>query len=737
MVAGSFASITALFTLLHVGLRDVAGHGYMSLPPARNAVSGVKNGYCPHCGNGNGICGDGNQWPSDSNYINEYAGTVAEWRAGTVVEVKIKISAHHKGHFEFSICDQVINSNLANPQECLNTYILERAAPSETGIADCNPAGDTRGGCQPLDLNHKERFYLPPPGFSTDGAPGDHTIFLKVPSDLSCEACTLQWRWWSANSKIPGPDYLCYYNKLVDLSNPPDTTWDAADWGLNKFGADCPGGGCGREGACGEEFRNCADIKILPALGGTVTTTAQTQTTQGQSTTSVTSQAGSTTTTAAATTTTTTTTTASVPGPECVSHAVLTCINGKSSFWPKCDPEQSKSSSIAGPAGYEYGFYCTQRWSDALNLMLSDSAVDKCNDRQAVHKLLAQVAYETGYFSTVYQPADGGAGLIHMIPNNWPINAADMDSLFPNDGGHYAGIAAAMGKDFFQSADYGWKSVAAWFKLTNRVIGGCGLNLFDQSFQDQTRCILGSASDRQEAYDIVAECLPSEATTTTAAGTTTTTAATTAATTTTTTTTIAQSCNWVSSTAEFGTTNERCAAACQVLVGSWPCLEAGTSPCKCETISTTSEAITSTQFSTTVGRRRTTATTTTTTTTTTPTTPPTATASPTTTTSTTTTSGDALTCFPTPGMPAAGQTEENCATCATGNANWPCNTDPAICTCTGPGITTTGISLICSPTPGEPDRGQNEENCATCAIGYSNWPCNVEPPICTCSEVAR
>ena len=35
---------------------------------------------------------------------------------------------------------------------------------------------------------------------------------------------------------------------------------------------------------------------------------------------------------------------------------------------------------------------------------------------------LSKVAYETGYYSTVSQPRDGGAGLIHMIPNNWPYN---------------------------------------------------------------------------------------------------------------------------------------------------------------------------------------------------------------------------------------------------------------------------------------------------------------------------
>eukprot|EP00933_Yihiella_yeosuensis_P031045 TRINITY_DN2459_c0_g2_i3.p1 TRINITY_DN2459_c0_g2~~TRINITY_DN2459_c0_g2_i3.p1 ORF type:complete len:529 (+),score=81.92 TRINITY_DN2459_c0_g2_i3:90-1676(+) len=210
-----------------------------------------------------------------------------------------------------------------------------------------------------------------------------------------------------------------------------------------------------------------------------------------------------------------------VSGQECVSQRVLTCINGKSRKWPKCDPSQSKTSSITGPFGYEYGFYCTQNWTDALNDMLSDPAVNKCNDRSAIHKMLAHVAFETGYFSTV--GAWGGGGLIWMIPEHWPINAADMDALFPNDGQHYEGIAAALQKDFFQSPDYGWKSVAAWFKLTNRVLEeGCGADLFDQSLEDQTKCILNGDSSRQEEYDIVDSCLPPATTTTTTAATTTT-----------------------------------------------------------------------------------------------------------------------------------------------------------------------------------------------------------------------
>lgn len=60
----------------------------------------------------------------------------------------------------------------------------------------------------------------------------------------------------------------------------------------------------------------------------------------------------------------------------------------------------------------------------------------------------------------------GGAGLIHMIPNNWPINGRDMDSLYSSQA-NYESLVAAMGKNFFQSAAYGWLSVGAWYKITN------------------------------------------------------------------------------------------------------------------------------------------------------------------------------------------------------------------------------------------------------------------------------
>ena len=79
--------------------------------------------------------------------------------------------------------------------------------------------------------------------------------------------------------------------------------------------------------------------------------------------------------------------------------------------------------------------------------MLTSPIVNICSNKTAVTQVLAQVAWETGYYSTVYQPKDGGAGLIHMIPANWDINAADMDILWP--GNDYVGKMRTMGKSFF------------------------------------------------------------------------------------------------------------------------------------------------------------------------------------------------------------------------------------------------------------------------------------------------
>ncbi|KAL9139691.1 ESV-like Lytic polysaccharide mono-oxygenase [Amphidinium carterae] len=603
-----------------------AGHGYVAMPPLRGGVAGNDdNGYCPQCGNGASACGDGGQWPPGSDFLNYGAETLTNLQAGSIHEFSVHITAHHMGHFEFAICDQHVSGDLADPQACFDARKLHRADPP----ADCVP-NDARGDCQPIQVDYPERWYLPP-------SAGTHAMRFKIPSDLSCESCTLQWRWWTANSCLPAPNYGCFFNLMAAQG------WNVSQWCGNNCG-ECGDYEPGHY-TCGEEFRNCADVSVnggepvpTTTAGATTATNSATPTSspattattspstgscvwnrdcgasewcndpvyeawcpqQGQNcpspqcvlgdttppattqapstteaTTTTTTQAPSTTeattpatgtatsseaptaskapgvcvwnrdcgasawcndpvyetwcpqqgqncpspqcvlgdttmppaTTSSRSTTflgTTTTTTTVAGGQECVSQAVLQCINDASSYWPKCSPSQSKE--IEGPTGYEFGLYCTQEWADAVNAVLRDPLVGKCGNSSATQTMLAQIAYETGYFSTLFQPIDGGAGLIHMIPQNWPINVGHMDDLWP--GVDYSASLASMQEKFFQTPAYGWKSVAAWYLRTNHVIPGCeGKNLFELDMDAQTRCILGRVVDRSEAYNIVGNCM--------------------------------------------------------------------------------------------------------------------------------------------------------------------------------------------------------------------------------------
>ena len=48
--------------------------------------------------------------------------------------------------------------------------------------------------------------------------------------------------------------------------------------------------------------------------------------------------------------------------------------------------------------------------------------------------------------------------------------------------------------------------MGAWFKKTNRVIGVCGIDLFDAPYDRQTECILGRVVDRSQELNFVKEC---------------------------------------------------------------------------------------------------------------------------------------------------------------------------------------------------------------------------------------
>mmetsp|Transcript_61363 Transcript_61363/g.113926 ORF Transcript_61363/g.113926 Transcript_61363/m.113926 type:complete len:388 (+) Transcript_61363:61-1224(+) len=258
-------AIAVLF--LSGSLCGVHGHGYLAFPPLRGGIGGNDdNGYCPHCGNGAGTCGDGGQWPANSDFLNYESTTLTSLQAGSIHEFTVYITAHHMGHFEFAICDQLVSGDLLDPQGCFDSRKLHRADPP----ADCVP-NDARGDCQPIQPEYPERWYLPP-------SAGTHTMRFQIPADLSCSACTLQWRWWTANSCVPAPNYGCFFD-LLEAEG-----WDSSEW-CGAFCGDCRPGYEPGHYSCGEEFRNCADITI--SGGGDqvpTTTTADTGSTNSPTT---------------------------------------------------------------------------------------------------------------------------------------------------------------------------------------------------------------------------------------------------------------------------------------------------------------------------------------------------------------------------------------------------------------------------------------------------------------------
>merc|ERR1712137_1380307 len=87
-----------------------------------------------------------------------------------------------------------------------------------------------------------------------------------------------------------------------------------------------------------------------------------------------------------------------------------------------------------------------------------------------------------------------------------------MNALFPNRGilVEYNGRSAAGKKQFFREPEHAWLSAAAWFNSTNRVIPGCGRDLFPLSLDEQTKCILGRVVSRDEALRLVSKHIPFE-----------------------------------------------------------------------------------------------------------------------------------------------------------------------------------------------------------------------------------
>lgn len=175
------------------------------------------------------------------------------YTAGSTVTFRVGVSTNHWGHYEFRLCDRKLDKSLSSKQDgqdCLNEHILHRAPRS----ASCG--SETFGDCQYNNPKYPGRWYLPSPGSSQEkDERGNeiHTMKYVIPSGVSCEECTLQWYYATGNTCAYDEDYLTF--------DPGFKFWNhyKASW-TTKDNAVCGPSG---NGNFGEEFWNCADVKVV------------------------------------------------------------------------------------------------------------------------------------------------------------------------------------------------------------------------------------------------------------------------------------------------------------------------------------------------------------------------------------------------------------------------------------------------------------------------------------------
>ncbi|XP_012054317.1 PREDICTED: uncharacterized protein LOC105617366 [Atta cephalotes] len=178
--------LTLIVSLLVV--RRVSAHGRLIEPPSRASMwrygFDTPHDYNDHecyCGGFTrqwqrnkgkcGICGD--PWDSPTPRVHETGGKygngviVRRYRTGSVIPVRVELTANHHGYFEFRTCAMTYRDQEVT-QECLDQHLLHAE-------------------------NGSTRYY---PG------PGNRVFegYYKLPEDLTCTQCVFQWRYIAGNN---------------------------------------------------------------------------------------------------------------------------------------------------------------------------------------------------------------------------------------------------------------------------------------------------------------------------------------------------------------------------------------------------------------------------------------------------------------------------------------------------------------------------------------------------------
>uniref|UniRef100_A0A0G4GJU6 CBM1 domain-containing protein n=1 Tax=Chromera velia CCMP2878 TaxID=1169474 RepID=A0A0G4GJU6_9ALVE len=204
-----------------------------------------------------GMCGDpgqtrdGSDARFDQDVTNYAVPSASVYKSGGIIDIEVVITAHHRGHYEFFLCDV---RDLPDPsgrleQACFNKHPLRRV-PID-------------GEISPVDPLYPGRYYLEPPcardhveqsvanGYKEHFTSAQTTRMQYYLPDIECEHCVLQWYWWEANRCNPIGYRQEYFATVKEFPDCP-----AEDWWVQNLGD------CLTKNTYTEEFWNCADISI-------------------------------------------------------------------------------------------------------------------------------------------------------------------------------------------------------------------------------------------------------------------------------------------------------------------------------------------------------------------------------------------------------------------------------------------------------------------------------------------
>ena len=226
--------VVVIVQLLLFHATIVQSHGFLSTPRSRNLVAYQDRVYypitsadplpedCPNCLNRGGSlarCGIMNarqlnenndassqqerNYDLPQNALGEPMPSNPQmtYVEGSVIDVEVILTAHHRGHFIFKACP--ISSTVEVPsQECFDNHPLLFVKDALYGAT--------------IDTNYPERVYVAPSAYAEHFLSEDgfnsmlYQYQMKLPDGLVGELILIQWYYVAANSDCIHPGYDTY-----------------------------------------------------------------------------------------------------------------------------------------------------------------------------------------------------------------------------------------------------------------------------------------------------------------------------------------------------------------------------------------------------------------------------------------------------------------------------------------------------------------------------------------------